>query len=260
MIMAAWIMNSRLQKIESFARTLSVYCLDLLFPPRCVYCRTIGSRICQDCLRDIPWIDTSSLCPDCGLPQGDRYSHTCIDPSRLKFVRSAAEYSGPMRKALHALKYDLDRSIADQLVDLSFSHWIVPTWRFDVLIPVPLGKNRERMRGFNQSLLLAQALSTRIGIPMHAECLTRVRETPSQVGLSSAARKVNMADAFQAVSVEGKSVLLVDDICTTAATLQSCAASLIQAGASGVGAVTLARALPPEFHRESQSLDVGGKS
>jgi ComF family protein len=150
-----------------------------------------------------------------------------------------------MRKALHALKYSSDRTLADELIRLSHPHWTMPTWEFDILIPVPLGKQRERIRGYNQSLLLANALSRAAGIPVAVGSLRRVRETQSQVGLSYDARRTNMADAFLASRVEGKRALLVDDVCTTGATLLSCAAALVEGGACRVGAVTLARAPLP---------------
>jgi len=231
-------------EIEKQARSFFSYCLDFFFPPRCVYCHTMGNRICAVCASVIPWID-SNHCRFCGLPQAEIRSHHCIDRARIQFVRSAAVFSGPIRKALHALKYDSDRSLAAQLVSLSHPHWALPTWDFDALLPVPLGRDRERARGYNQSLLLANALSRLVPIPVAAGCLSRVRETQTQVGLSFGARQQNMANAFQASAVEGKRVLLVDDVCTTGATLQSCAEALVHAGARGVGALTLARAVLP---------------
>ncbi len=242
--MGIWIMVKRFQTIEEQTRSFYSIFLDLFFPPQCVYCKKFGKRICDPCAAGISWID-SRHCRWCGLPQEAHRPHSCIDHSRLRFIRSAAEFSGPLRKALHALKYDSDRSLAAQLIDLSFPHWTLPTWKFDLLLPVPLGKHRERMRGYNQSLLLANALSRKVNIPVAASCLSRVRETQTQVGLSYGDRKKNMAHAFHASSVKGKSVLLVDDVCTTGATLLSCAEALIQAGAYRVGALTLARAVLP---------------
>jgi ComF family protein len=248
--MGLWIMERRFQTVKE--QTLPVYSflLDLFFPPRCVYCKKIGKRICDPCAAGITWID-SRHCRWCGLPQKSRRPHACIHPSRLQFIRSAAEFSGPLRKALHAFKYDSDRSLAAQLVQLAYPHWSLPTWEFDLLIPVPLGRIRERMRGYNQSLLLANALSQKVNIPVDAGCLARVRETQTQVGLSYGARKQNMANAFHASSVKGKRVLLVDDVCTTGATLLSCAEALAQAGAERIGALTLARAILPAVRPES---------
>jgi ComF family protein len=155
-----------------------------------------------------------------------------------------------MRKALHALKYTSDRPLAEELVRLSYPHWSMPTWTFDCLVPVPLGQERERSRGYNQAGLLADALSQTTRIPLTAGSLRRTRETPSQVGLSYDERKQNMTDAFHATSVAGCKVLLVDDVCTTGATLISCAVALNEAGAERVCAVTLARAPAPDDRRD----------
>ena len=250
MIMAKRVMFHRYTGIEKQTRSFFTFLLDLFFPPRCVSCKTIGKQICATCTAAIPWIDTG-YCKDCGLPQpGDR-SHVCIDSSSLSFIRSAAVFSGAMRKALHALKYRSDRTLASELVRLANRHWILPTWDFDSLIPVPLGRLRERVRGYNQSLLLADAISQSVGIPVDRSVLSRIRETQTQVGLSSGARKLNVAAAFQASSIKGKKVLLVDDVCTTGATLQSCADALTRAGAGRIGALTLARAVLPDIRRKA---------
>lgn len=238
------------QLSKEHARTLYAAFLDLLFPPRCVYCRKTGCRLCAGCAGEIPWID-SSYCPVCGLPRGKDRHHRCIENRRLRFIRSAAEFSGAMRKALHALKYTSDRPLAEELVRLSYPHWSMPTWAFDCLIPVPLGQERERSRGYNQAGLLADALSRTTRIPLAAGSLRRMRETPSQVGLSCDERNQNMKDAFHAASVADCKVLLVDDVCTTGATLLSCAAALTEAGAELVCAVTLARAPAPDDRRDS---------
>jgi ComF family protein len=230
--------------IAKQTRTLISSLLDLIFPLRCVSCRTLGKRICDPCIESIVWID-SVHCPRCGIPLPETKSHNCIDPARLQLIRSAAVFSGAMRKALHALKYRSDRPLADQLVGMAQRHWNLPAWDFDALLAVPLGKRREHARGYNQSFLLAEALSRLTGIPVDTHCLTRVRETPSQVGLSVQDRKQNMAGAFRASDPKGRDLLLVDDVCTTGATLQSCAEALMQAGSASVCAVTLARAIIP---------------
>jgi ComF family protein len=218
--------------------------LDLLFPPLCIQCRKPGSRFCGPCAADIDWID-SDRCRFCGLPLRGASIHACIDPATLQFIRSAAVFAGPVRRALHALKYDSDRGLAAQLVDLCAPHWTVAVEAYDRMIPVPLGRRRERDRGYNQSRLLADAISRRSGVPVETGALVRIRETKSQVGMSQGERRENVAGAFSAAGVEGKSILLVDDVCTTGATLQSCADALARAGAGRVGAITLARAILP---------------
>jgi ComF family protein len=249
MIMGKRVMVRRYSVIEKQTRTFFSSLLDLIFPPRCVSCKTLGLRICDSCAGGISWID-DNLCPRCGLPLSEMRQHACLDSSGLHFVRSAAVFSGTIRKALHALKYSSDRTLAEQLVGRAHSHWNPPSWDFDTLMPVPLGRKREQARGYNQALILAQALSRLVDIPVDTVCLTRIRETQSQVGLSIRARKQNTANAFRASAVGNRKVLLVDDVCTTGATLQSCADALVQAGSAWVGALTIARAVLPAARQE----------
>jgi ComF family protein len=225
-------------------RFLYWYFIDLFFPPRCVQCHSVGQPICPQCFPLIQWIG-APFCSICGQPLGTAGVHTCIDTRLLRRIQSAAVFSGPMRRSIHALKYYSDRSLAHYLVDISFSHFSSHSWEADLILPVPLGSQREAQRGYNQSFLLAEALSLKTCIPLDAKCISRRRETRSQVGLSLEERKQNVENAFSASSVKSKKVLLVDDVCTTGATLQSCASSLVSAGAESVAALTLARAILP---------------
>lgn len=120
----------------------------------------------------------------------------------------------------------------------------------DALIPVPLHRRRLRQRRFNQSLLLAQAVSRASGVPVDAHVLMRVRATPTQGGLSADGRKRNVAGAFavrdgRAGAVEGKHLVIIDDVHTTGATLEACARPLKRAGAASVCVLTLARVVKP---------------
>jgi ComF family protein len=116
-------------------------------------------------------------------------------------------------------------------------------WGIDIVVPVPLGIARLAERGYNQASLLAWPVALWLGISLCAKGLSRVRETRSQVDLSAAERKENVAGAFQArpALVRGRRVLLVDDVTTTGSTLDACAAALLAGGAVSVYALTLAR-------------------
>jgi ComF family protein len=121
---------------------------------------------------------------------------------------------------------------------------------FDLVVPMPLHWFRRWRRGFNQSELLAREVSRRLGLPMAAGVLARRRHAPPQSGLSSAARRRNVAGLFSVkdrLEVEGRRVLLVDDVLTTGATAQSAARALKSAGAAQVVVLTLARADRREF-------------
>ena len=175
-----------------------------------------GSSVCTAC-RGLPW------------PQP---------------TRSYAFYQGPLVTALLALKYRPDRSLAQRM-----SAWLAGLvhqegWRPDLIVPVPLGPDRARRRGFNQARLLAEPLAGQVHGIATPEALLRIRDTQSQVGLDPLARRKNVAGAFRAEEglVTGKRILLVDDLCTTGATLAACAEALQEAGARTVWAVTVARA------------------
>jgi len=114
----------------------------------------------------------------------------------------------------------------------------------DILVPVPLSPRRRRVRGYNQSALLARELARRLGLPVDDKTLARVRSTASQAETANAeARKLNVKGAFQCKggALQGKEVLLLDDVATTGATLSACAQALRDAGAASVWALTFAR-------------------
>jgi ComF family protein len=117
-------------------------------------------------------------------------------------------------------------------------------WNMDLVVPVPLSRNRSRQRGYNQAGLIASALARLLDLPYYNNVLQRIRETKSQVGLNASDRKRNVRGAFQAdkTIVYGKAILLVDDLFTTGATLSACAASLLENGATEVCGLTVCRA------------------
>jgi ComF family protein len=114
----------------------------------------------------------------------------------------------------------------------------------NVIVPVPLHRKRVRDRGFNQSALLAQVIAREHGLPADCDTLVRGRATAPQVGLSVGGRAENVRDAFMCVgdALAGTNVLLIDDVCTTGATLQASASALYDAGAHSVHGLTLSRA------------------
>ncbi|MBN1451377.1 MAG: ComF family protein [Anaerolineales bacterium] len=119
-------------------------------------------------------------------------------------------------------------------------------WPVNTIVPIPLGKRRLKERGYNQVAMVAKPLSLRLGIEYRPAALIRARETRSQVGLSATERKQNVLNVFQADKnkIGGRTVLLMDDVSTTGATLSSAAEALYAAGAKEVYAITIARALP----------------
>jgi competence protein ComFC len=222
--------------------------LDLLFPPICVGCQKNGVRWCNSCQQKMtPMPDL--VCDVCGLPVGKNdFICTKCDSSRPSFrsLRSWAVFDGSVRQALHHLKYRRDFSLGDTLALPMSEYALKLQWPIDVVVPIPLSQQRFRERGYNQTALIAYPLSIRTGCQYDSRVLTRARHTHTQVGLTASERKVNVQGAFVANNklVQGKNILLVDDVATTGATLSSASDALILAGAKSVFALTLARALP----------------
>ena len=207
----------------------------------------MGYRWCQDCQQRVSRVPEPN-CEICGLPlprAGLCKSCKTVRPY-YKILRSWSIFEGPVRNALHKLKYRRNVALGEVLAQGMAGFLLTLNWPVDLVIPVPLGKKRFRERGYNQVALLARPLAFANGLNYLPNALTRLRETKSQVGLSVLERKENVTGAFFADPslVKGKTVLLIDDVATTGATLSSCAQALSNAGALSIYALTLARALP----------------
>lgn len=220
------------------------FILDLLFPPRCVGCGRKGSWLCAQCVDAIELIQPP-ICPLCGRHMTEnRLCSLCLqDPPPIDGIRSVAYFEGIMRQAIHRFKYNNLQALAIPLGELMSDYWQKTPLPADVIVPVPLHPNRLRERGFNQATLLARESGRRIGLLVVVGSLIRARETPPQVGLSAQERKENVKEAFRCLDdrLAGKRVLLIDDVCTTGATLTACSTALRQASVHSVWALTLAR-------------------
>ena len=147
---------------------------------------------------------------------------------------------------MHALKFEGKTALARPLGDLlaEAGSAMLAVGAVDCLVPVPLHPSREAERGFNQSVLLANRVGRRWGVPVERRALRRRRPTLSQTDLDAERRRANVRGAFtlsRSAAVEGRHVLLIDDVFTTGATVAECARVLLEAGASAVGVLTLAR-------------------
>lgn len=159
-------------------------------------------------------------------------------------IRSPFAFEGLVRKAVHQLKYGHFKALGSPLGRLLGEYLEAKPVAADVLVPVPLHSRRLRERGYNQSALLAAEVGKRNGVPVVADLLVRVRRTKAQVKTADAEeRQRNMAGAFSCrdARLAGKRVLVIDDVCTTGATLNSCAIALREAGAVSVWGLALAR-------------------
>jgi len=222
---------------------------DFIYPPRCVVCHSAESYLCSACQSQITPI-TAPVCSACGYPRRTLHSpcRQCASHplEHVDGIRSAALFTeGPLRKAIHQLKYKGHFVFAKALAPLLVRCYTIHQLSTDIIVPVPLHPSRYRERGFNQSAVLAKALARAIHQPVDSKTLIRHRATRSQMTLSAAERKQNVAHAFACRTdrLAGKTILLLDDVCTTGATLDACAQALKESRARRVYGLTLARAL-----------------
>lgn len=217
--------------------------LDLLFPARCVNCKQAPGALCTKCLSTILPI-SPPLCERCGraLISSNAVCPDCrVHPLTITQIRAATWHEGAARKAIHALKYGKRRDTAAPLAKLIASQLSASKYTFDIITSVPLHPSRQAERGYNQAELLAQETARRMHVPF-ARLLERTRATTDQIGLDGLARRTNVHGAFRVtMRIENNSIVLVDDVCTTGATLDACAQVLFQSGARAVYGAAVAR-------------------
>lgn len=231
---------------------------DLIWPPRSPLSGRPVSRPGELDAEDwsaVTFLD-NPLCARCGTPftypaYVDMECPACLArPPAFSKARSAFVYDAVSRPLVLSLKH---AGRTDALA--AYGRWMARAgsellFEADLLIPVPLHPGRLRKRRFNQSFLLARALSNASGVAIAPHALARVRDTSTQGGLSAKSRARNVAGAFRVrerrrAEVDGKRIVIVDDVHTTGATLSACARALKRAGAADVTAITLARVVKP---------------
>lgn len=231
--------------------------LDFIFPPLCHVCRAFipaagPLHICPAC-RERMLTVASPLCVVCGVPfiaaGADHLCGSCVT-SRHHFdaARAALVYAGAGRDLIHAFKYRNKTHLRRPLALLAIEQLTeyVRGRAPDLIMAVPLHRRRLRSRGFNQALLLGEFFSKHWKIPLDRHNLRRVRWTKPQISLSASDRRTNVTGAFSLQDpgrIDGRRVLLVDDVLTTGSTVDECARMLKIGGAVEVTVVTVARAL-----------------
>lgn len=242
---------------SSFANALSTLgreALRIVLPSWCVACdrelpwRDRRASCCDSCWRSLPRI-REARCRSCALPwSGGEGEFVCVeclaDPLPVGWNEAWGHYAGGLERVLHALKFERHDFLAAPLAGLLEERLRERgDLDFDVVVPVPMHRAKQRRRGYNQAELLGRALSKRIGIPIDAAALRKTTERETQSRLTRSARAANVKGLFTATgAVRDRAVLLVDDICTTGETLRACAAVLARAGASRVCAISIAKA------------------
>ena len=218
--------------------------LEILFPVRCVGCSEEGEWFCESCSQKIiP--NEKQFCPVCWQESfGGKVCTNCESP--LDGLRVAASYqqNPELAKAIQTLKYKFSEPLAENLAEVlsrSISQKKYVSER--VIIPIPLHKKRRRWRGFNQAELLANSVAKKLNLPLE-NSLVRTKNTPQQAKLSRDERIQNLENAFELApnfSAKDKTILLVDDVASTATTLLECAKVLKKNGAKEVWGLVLAR-------------------
>ncbi len=212
-------------------RYRSQQALDLAFPPQCASCKRVGSVLCPTCF--------AQLQPRMPLPYKQGWS-------ALQGLVAVNVYEGALRDCIHALKYDGVIRLAEPLGALLGHTYLNYGMHADMMLSVPLHSERHKQRGYNHAHLLASVCASSVGVPLIEHVLVRSRATHAQVGLNAFDRRQNMIGAFSIAPehattyIRGCRILIIDDVCTTGATLDACAATLFGAGASSVWGLVLA--------------------
>jgi ComF family protein len=221
----------------------------IVLPSWCAVCggdlpwRDRTTSCCARCWSALPRI-TSVKCESCALPIAGDEAAKCIacqlDPLPLEWCDAWGHYRGGLERLLHAFKFG-----KHDFLDAALASLLVETLRersFDAVVPVPMSRKKERRRGYNQAELLARAVAKKIDVRCEM-LLTKTSDTQAQSLLPREERAANVRRAFHAsAKASGKTLLLIDDICTTGETLRACANELLRAGASRVCAITVAKA------------------
>lgn len=230
----------------------------IVFPPKCGGCdHALSTRpqagLCESCIALLTE-NAGRRCSVCDLPSelgapSLRQCAACMaDTPAYSMVRAPYVYGGPLSAAIVRAKFNGGEHLAQGLGELLCQHTDTMAWlaarNATMLIPVPLGSQRRRQRGYNQSAIIAKAISQRSGLPVH-HALRRVRNTSPQSSLVLRDRRANLIDAFLASekSVRDQRVVLIDDVVTSGETAHCAAVALRHAGAQNVAVLAVARAV-----------------
>lgn len=220
---------------------------EALFPARCIGCQRRGTALCEPCRAELPYLP-SGLCARCASSRAGAGA-ACRGCRRLSpalsAVHAAFVYEGAARNAVVTLKFRSGRYLAELMGNLLRQQLETHPIAADLVVPVPLSRDRLRERGFNQAALLAARVAPAAGGVLASDLLSRAPRR-TQRTLSARERLSNLDGAFTCghrQRAAGQRVLLVDDVVTTGATASACADTLAQAGASHVSVLAFARDL-----------------
>ena len=254
---AGFALSPGLKRAANAARIFLHGALDIALPRLCAVCRAPvhGNGLCPGCWSKLSFI-TRPYCERLGIPfvydpgPGILSMEAIANPPAYHRARAAVRFDEISRALVHALKYGDRLDLAPMM-----GRWLALAGRelvaeADALVPVPLHWRRNWARRFNQSGMLAAAVSAETGVPVTASALKRVKATVQQVGLSKSERAANIQGAFRVsaeskTAIAGKRLVIIDDVLTSGATVQGCARALLRAGATNVDVLVFARVADP---------------
>lgn len=232
------------QALIGSVKHLASRCQAAMLPGSCLLCGgdSAAHLLCSGCLADLPAAPERS-CPQCGEPttHGERCGACLREPPHFAQTIAVWRYDFPLNRVIQALKYRHQIAIARWLGEALAARL---TAAGQLIVPLPLHRERIRERGFNQSMEIARALARKLCLPLTADCLLRQRPTLPQADLEYRERQRNVRGAFTCTAdLTGRSVILVDDVMTTGATANECARVLGLHGARDITVAVAARAL-----------------
>ncbi|MBI2083741.1 MAG: ComF family protein [Deltaproteobacteria bacterium] len=229
--------------------------LNFIFPNKCIACRIFSKEVlCASCQEKFPSLP-SSYCSLCARPffspdPSEERGHLCGDclVSKPPFekVYPLGLYQGILADLVGRMKYRKEERIADLLGEWLGTKLQTQDLSIDLIVPVPLHRERLRERGFNQAARISDAIGRILKIPVEKYDFVRVRRTPLQTTLNREERMKNLKEAFQVLDpkkIDGKKLLLVDDVYTTGSTLTAATKALLKVGVQSVSASVVARAV-----------------
>ena len=226
--------------------------MDWLYPPHCCSCKRDGYVFCEECLSKIEILN-STFCKRCGSPvrSGKILCYQCRnDPPPFTQMRSWASYAGPIKDALHSLKYNKNIALGIFLAKPLTEIVKNAGWKIDLVVPMPLSRSHLKLRGYNQSACISRNIARQLNLTHSTTSVKRIKETETQISLNVNERFINLFDAFYAFPAKliNRNILLVDDVITTGATMQNCAIALKNAGASNIYCLSVAKTLLHHTH------------
>lgn len=237
-------------------KKIGQWLIECIYPPCCPFCDQVLQKkervygLCRGCQKELVYI-TNDFCAKCGKRIDSGQEEFCMDCVRQKHMydqaRSIFSYQGRTREAMYRFKKKNRREYAGYFgkeICQMRRRWIL-SLQVDLLIPVPMHPSNVRMRGYNQAQLLAEVIGRELNLPVSSQILQKTGRTQAQKELDRNQRRKNLEHAFTVPAekrnvLQGKNVLLVDDIYTTGATVDAAAKVLKQAGAAHVYVVTVA--------------------